>query len=375
MKSSNFHCFIHQLQLAGKVIASCWILFFTSCVDAQQPSKAVNLYFPDSETSTWEEVNYQELNWDGTALAELLAWLPTQDTRAFIILKDGKIVVEEYWGSKLTGMGEMDQNSLWYWASAGKTLTAALVGIAQEQKLLSIKDRTQKFLGEGWTSLSNDQERDIRISHQLIMTTGLDDGVANRDDVNPSSLVFKAEAGTRWAYHNAPYTLLEKVVEKASGASYQNFFKNNLGEKIGMTGFWQQTGENNVFYSNARSMARFGLLLLANGYWKDQKIWSSRYFEDLHESSQKLNESYGYLTWLNGKNSYMVPQSQQVLPGSLIPQAPADMYQAMGKNGQFLMVIPSQNLVVVRMGGAPGDLPVPFLLLRDLWDRLAPVIQ
>lgn len=375
MKSSNFHCFIHQLQLAGKVIASCWILFFTSCVDAQQPLKAVNLYFPDSETSTWEEVNYQELNWDGTALAELLAWLPTQDTRAFIILKDGKIVVEEYWGSKLTGMGEMDQNSLWYWASAGKTLTAALVGIAQEQKLLSIKDRTQKFLGEGWTSLSNDQERDIRISHQLSMTTGLDDGVANRDNVSPSSLVFKAEAGTRWAYHNAPYTLLEKVVEKASGFSYQNFFKNNLGEKIGMTGFWQQTGENNVFYSNARSMARFGLLLLANGYWKDQKIWSSRYFEDLHETSQKLNESYGYLTWLNGKNSYMVPQSQQVFPGSLIPQAPADMYQAMGKNGQFLMVIPSENMVVVRMGGAPGDLPVPFLLIRDIWDRLAPVIQ
>lgn len=69
-------------------------------------------------------------------LAELLAWLPTQDTRAFIILKDGKLFVEEYWGENLTGLGQMNRDSFWYWASAGKTLTATLVGIAEEQKLL-----------------------------------------------------------------------------------------------------------------------------------------------------------------------------------------------------------------------------------------------
>jgi hypothetical protein len=84
----------------------------------------MGLYFPPNEPATWEEKPLAELGWNQSALAEMLAWLPTQDTRAFLILKDGKIAVEEYWGSKLTGVGEMDQNSFWYWASAGKTLTA-----------------------------------------------------------------------------------------------------------------------------------------------------------------------------------------------------------------------------------------------------------
>jgi hypothetical protein len=70
----------------------------------------------------------------------------------------------------------------------------------------------------------------------------------------------------------------------------------------------------------------------------------------------------------------MLPQSQTVFPGMLIPQGPADMYQAMGKNGQFLMVVPSQGLVIVRMGGSGDNALVPFLLIRDIWERLSPVI-
>ena len=352
------------------------IFLIASCAEAQKPSSnASNLYFPPSESSIWDKQPIAELGWDGVKFAEFLAWLPTQDTRAFIILKDGRIVIEEYWGDKLTGLGKMDQNSYWYWASAGKTLTATLVGIAENKKLLKTNDRTQKYLGEGWTSLTNSQERDIRIIHQLSMTTGLDDGVANQDVNSPSNLKFLAEPGKRWAYHNAPYTLLEQVVQNASGQSFQNFFNENLGGKIGMKGFWQKTGENNVFYSDARSFARFGLLLLANGNWNGNQIWSGDFFEELSQSSQTLNRSYGYLTWLNGKSSYMIPQSQRIFPGRLVPNAPADMYQAMGKNGQFLMVVPSEGLVIVRMGGSGDNALVPFLLIRDIWDRLQPIID
>lgn len=363
-----------SLSLIGKIATACWLLFFTFCADAQQLKPSRNYYFPPNESQLWENINYQSLGWNGTALAELLSWLPTQDTRAFMILKDGKIVIEEYWGGKLTGVGKMDQNSYWYWASAGKTLTATLVGIAENQKLLKTNDRTQKYLGEGWSSLPNNQERDIRLIHQLTMTTGLDDRVPNMDETVPSSLKYLAEPGKRWAYHNAPYTLLEQVVQTASGKSYQNYFEENLGSKIGMKGFWQKTGFNNVFYSDARSFSKFGLLLLAEGNWDGNQIWSGDYFDELSISSQNLNRSYGYLTWLNGQSSYMIPQSQTIFPGMLVPNAPADMYQAMGKNGQFLMVVPSEGLVIVRMGGAPGDLPVPFLLMRDIWDRLKPVI-
>lgn len=357
------------------LIGCCAFLVF-SCAEAQKPKPVPvpGLYFPPNESSIWEETPLAELGWDQTALAEMLAWLPTQDTRAFIILKDGKIVVEEYWGSKLTGVGEMDQNSFWYWASAGKTLTAALVGIAQQEKILSTNDRTQKFLGQGWTSMSNSQERDIRLIHQLSFTTGLDDKVTNLDDPSPANLKYLAKPGTRWSYHNAPYTLLEKVVENASGKEYQTFFKEKLGNRIGMKGFWQKTGFNNVFYSDARSFARFGLLLLAKGHWDGTTIWSGEYFDNMTQTSQNLNQSYGYLTWLNGKGSYMVPGPQAVIPGSLAPQAPSDMYQALGKNGQFLMVVPSQNLVIVRMGSSGGDSPVPYVLMREIWGRLNKVI-
>ena len=114
---------------------------------------------------------------------------------------------------------------------------------------------------------------------------------------------------------------------------------------------------------------------MAKGHWDGHTIWSGDYFEKMTQSSQNLNMSYGYLTWLNGKGSYMVPGSQAVFPGSLIPQAPTDMYQAMGKNGQFLMVIPSENLVILRMGSSGGDALVPFLLMRDIWQRLNQVIK
>ena len=353
-----------------------WALFSSSCVDAQKSRNQTpsNLYFPPNESSLWESQSPDELGWDRQALDEFLEWLPTQETRALIILKDGKIVVEEYWGSKLTGTGGMDQNSFWYWASAGKTLTAALIGMAEQEKLLKISDRTQKYLGEGWTSMPTSQERNIRLEHHLTFTTGINDKVNNLDDTSPASFTYLAKPGSRWSYHNGTYTLLESVVEKASGKSFQAYFEEKLGKKIGMKGFWQQTGDNNVFYSDARSFARFGLLLLARGNWNGEQIWSGSYFDQLAQTSQELNKSYGYLTWLNGKASHMLPGSQTVIPGALVPSAPADMYQAMGKNGQFLMVVPSQNLVIIRMGGAPGNLPVPFFLIRQMWDRLSQII-
>lgn len=349
------------------------VMFSFSCAEAQKP-KSSNLYFPPVDSGEWEKKSLGELGWNQRELAEFLAWLSTQDTRALIILKDGKIVVEEYWGKKLTGLGDMDQSSLWYWASAGKTLSAAMIGIAQQENLLKTEDPTSKYLGEGWTSMSRSREREIKLIHHLTFTTGIDDHVSNLDDSAPSSFTFLAKPGTRWSYHNGTYTLLDKVLENASGKSYQTYFEEKLGKRIGMIGFWQQTGDNNIFYSNARSFARFGLLLLGKGNWDGAQILDQKYFEKMTQSSQKINLSYGYLTWLNGKKSYMLPRIQAFLPGSMIPSGPSDMFQAMGKNGQFLMVVPSQNLVIVRIGGAPGELPVPYLLARQMWDRLSKII-
>jgi CubicO group peptidase (beta-lactamase class C family) len=357
-----------------KILMFSFAILVFSTAEAQKVRPISNLYFPPVESSVWEKTPLAELGWNQEELGKLLSWLQSQDTRAFLILKDGKMVVEEYWGEKLTGTGQMDQNSYWYWESAGKTLTAGLVGIAEQEKLLKIGDRTDKYLGVGWTSMAPNQEKKIKLIHQLTLTTGIDDKVQNLDDISPASLKYLAKPGERWSYHNATYTLLEKVVEKATSRNFQAYFEEKIGKPIGMKGIWQKTGLNNVFYSDARSFARFGLLLLAGGNWNGKQVWSGDYFSKLSQSSQNLNLSYGYLTWLNGKNSYMVPGSQAVLPGTLIPQAPSDMYLAIGKSGQFLMVIPSLNLVVVRMGSAASESPVPFVLLRNFWERMDRVL-
>jgi hypothetical protein len=70
----------------------------------------------------------------------------------------------------------------------------------------------------------------------------------------------------------------------------------------------------------------------------------------------------------------MIPKSQVVFQGSLSPNAPPDLFAAMGKNGQLINVVPSQNLVVIRVGDAPDNSLVPFKLQDDLWVKLNTVI-
>ena len=139
-----------------------------------------------------------------------------------------------------------------------------------------------------------------------------------------------------------------------------------------MNGAWIKNGYNNVYCSNARSMARFGLLMLNKGKWNNADILTdSDYFNQQINTSQNFNPSYGYLTWLNGKKSYMLPQLQLSLNGPLIPAAPADTYAALGKNDQKIYVVPSQNLVVIRMGESAGNSHLALSSFdNELWSKL-----
>jgi len=293
----------------------------------------------------------------------LYNFLEQQNSKAFIVLKDGKIVLEKYFGT-------FTQDSLWYWASAGKTLTSYLIGKAQEQGYLSINDTASKYLGVGWTNCTRQQEDSIAIRHQLTMTTGLDDGVTDNHCTDPGCLVYKATPGSRWAYHNAPYTLLEKVITQATGQNINVYTQSALKTRTGITGAWLTVDYDNVYYSKPRSMARFGLFIQNNCVWNtDTLLRDTVYKKAMLTTSQQLNYGYGYLWWLNGKGSYMVPTSQLILPGSYAPAAPADMYAAIGKNGQIISIVPSKGLVVVRMGNADQG-EVPFLLCNSIWERL-----
>ncbi|MBK6840125.1 MAG: serine hydrolase [Bacteroidetes bacterium] len=331
-------------------------------------SRSQSLYFPPLTGNTWDTISPASLGWCQDKLDTLLDYLESKNSKAFILLKDGKIVVERYYGT-------FTQDSLWYWASAGKSLTAFMVGIAQQENYLSISDTSSDYLGQGWTNCTQSQEEKITIRNQLTMTSGLDDGVPDNYCTIDSCLIYLADAGTRWAYHNAPYTLLDGVIENATGLSLNTYVNQKLKIPTGMNGAFITSGYNNVFISTPRSMARFGLLILNRGNWNGTAIMTdSVYFNAMTNSSQALNDSYGYLWWLNGKASYMVPGLQFVFPGSLNPHAPNDMIAALGKNGQFINVVPSQNLVYIRMGDAPGVGEVPFTINDTIWQKLNDVM-
>lgn len=339
-------------------------IFFACIFIANTIIFAQNSYFPPIIGSTWEKTDPTTLKWCTNKIDPFYAYLEQTNSKAFIVLKDGKIVMEKYFGT-------FTQDSVWYWASAGKTVTSSLIGIAQEEGLLKIQDKSSKYLGTGWTSLTAAKEDLITLRHQLTMTTGLDD---NGDCTDATCLKYKADAGTRWAYHNAPYTILDKVIEKASGQTFNQYFKAKIQNKIGMNSFFVKLGYNNINYSTARSMARYGLLIANNGKWGTTQVIPAQYLSEATNTSQNINFSYGYLWWLNGKASAMAPSSQLVFPGSLQKDAPKDMYSALGKNGQIINVVPSLGIVMIRMGNADG-LPVPFTYNNTIWQKFNEIIN
>ena len=345
------------------------LLFLSLGLVASGNAQSSNLYFPPKTGNTWQTINPATLGFCPERIDSLYRFLADNDTKSFILLQDGKIVLEKYFGT-------YTQDSFWYWASAGKSLTAFLIGQAQDEGLLQISDKTSKYLGEGWTTCPPAKEDLITIRHQLSMSNGLDDNLPPTPTVpepdnclEPECLVYKADAGTRWAYHNAPYHLLHEVIEAASGQSINAFTKSRVLDKVGMKGLWVE----HIQYGRARDMARYGLLALAKGVWDgDTLLRNQDYFFNMTHRSQELNKSYGYLWWLNGQPSYMLPGVQLVLPGKLCPNAPDDMYAALGKNDQKIHVVPSKGWVIVRQGNAAttGGGLVPVVFDNQLWAKL-----
>lgn len=344
-----------------KLLLICFSLIALQIVEAQK------MYFPPlNNTSDWERISPESLAWKTENIDSLYRFLESENSKAFIVLKDGKIVLEKYFG-------DFTADSLWYWASAGKTITSFLVGKAQEEAYLKIEDPVTKYLGTGWTACNTSQENAITIRHQLTMTTGLDDGVADNHCTSPECLIYKSAPGERWAYHNAPYTLLEQVIEQATSTNINVYTYSKLKSRTGMNGAWVTLGYDNVYYSNARSMARFGLLMQNNCIWNnDTLLRDSVYSKASVNSSQAINKSYGYLWWLNGKGSYMLPTLQFVFQGNYAPDAPGDMYAALGKNGQIISISPSQGLVIVRMGNVPNSPAADIApqLCNQIWKKL-----
>lgn len=321
---------------------------------------------PDASTQDWPmgEVGATTPLPDGVdseAVAAALDWAMAQEeqnTRAFVVAYDGKIIGERY----APGWTKDTPQISW---SQGKSITATLIAILVERGLLEIDQPAPIKEWQG------DARREIRIRDLLHMSSGLEFGnlgfggdnltAENQhmrvyfDSLNVFEHVIKAPAkfppGTRNAYLNCDPLSLGKIIRdtvEAQGEDYLTFPQRALFDKIGArspvleTDPWGNFILSGYDYLSAHDWVRFGLLYLQDGVWQGERIlpegWTN-FVMTPAPADEKLN--YGGMFWLN-----RAPRMDQV---------PEDTYWPAGFMGQVTMIIPSRKLVVVRMGPSSKD--------------------
>jgi len=326
-----------------------------------------SMYFPSNMDTDWETKSLLSLGWNESGVQPLKEFLVQKNTKSFMILVNGRIVLEEYFDGHT-------KDASWQWNSAGKTLVSVSTGIAQQEGLININSKVSNYLDNGWTSEPFEKENLITPRHLLTMSSGLND---ENNFVLKANLTYLADAGTRWSYHNVFQKLMD-VVAESSNQDFETYFNAKLKNKIGMGGFWNNGLIFKIYHSNTRSMARFGQLALNKGKWQNEQVINETFFTESITTSQNINPSYGYLWWLNGKGSFMVPGGQTMYPTNLVPNAPLDMYAAMGAEDQRIYVIPSKNMVVIRMGNSAEPSNPSFALSgfdNELWEKINAVIK
>jgi len=301
---------------------------------------------------------------DKTAAVEAaLDWGMAQtqhNTRAIVVVRGDTIVGERYapgW------TGDTPQIS---W-SAGKSITAALVGILVRRGELNVDDVAPV---KAWRA-DGDPRGQIRIRDLLHMSSGLN--FANLGLTGPESYVrtnkhmriyfdglnvfehavnqpLEIPPNTQWRYRNSdPLTLGRIVREKveARGEDYLTFPQRELFDKIGAKNFVLETDAWGNFimtgfdYGSARDWARFGLLHLRDGVFQGTRILPEGWVKFI-STPAPADKSLGYggLFWLNR--------------GGAWKGVPKDAFMASGHMGQYTMVIPSRDMVVVRLGPSPA---------------------
>ena len=280
-----------------------------------------------------------------------------RNTKAVVVLHDGRLIAERY------APGYGPDTPIWA-HSLTKSLTQALIGILVRDGRLQLN---QPAPIPAWQSPGNPHHA-ITVDQLLRMDSGLPfdetDGVVNpltrmvfleRDMAGYAARTPLAYApGTTWAYGNLDYVLLGRMVTNAAGGSAvdaEQFARRELFAPLGMAHTVIQADATGTLvgsggsYGTARDFARFGQLYLDDGVVDGRRILPEGWVAYSH--SQTLDTGYGAGFWLNIKHDTRVPVWNA--PWGM-PQLPKDMYYARGAFGQYVVIVPSEKLVVVRMG-------------------------
>ena len=269
-------------------------------------------------------------------------------------MRGGRIVTEQYWQSWTP---ETAQPIF----SASKSVTATLVGMAMEEgKLKGIEQSASAFV-PAWKGTPKEA---ITIRHMLTMTSGIKVGAVRAvPDVDAFeetvALPLEHKPGEHWAYNTPVYRMLLRLLETATGESINQYTARKFAPLALQQAGWDcAPAPNNKtncswYRSSLRDMSKFGLLILRNGKWEDRQLVSAKFVKAATNTSQKLNEAYGYLWWLNGKPSFKLAGGRAG-QGMIWPDCPPDAFGALGAQDKKIYVVPSLDLVVSRHGPAAG---------------------
>jgi CubicO group peptidase (beta-lactamase class C family) len=277
-----------------------------------------------------------------------------QNSSGVVILYRGRILAEQYWKLKSVE----DEGSLYKYmlvettsdgraiedvASVQKSVISFLAAIAREQGKLDLDLTVANYIGNGWSKASPEQESSIKVRHLMSMTSGLNE-----------SLNYMYPAGTVWEYNTRAYSMMVLVLTKSTNMDINQLTYKWLTSPVGMYESrwkprkWVQNhhAANNIgFATSARDLARFGLLVLAEGKWnRDAVLKNSKYLFDALQPSQNLKKSYGLLWWRIG---------------------PDNAVAALGKLSRIVYIVPNKKIVIVRLGDQTERKPSIFL--RKFW--------
>lgn len=272
--------------------------------------------------------------------------IPYKGTFAVMVVYKGQPIIEKY------KEGLSVDNKFLSWSMA-KSFTNALVGILAKEGKIDINAPANI---EEW---SNDERRSISISNLMQMSSGLEwnENYGNSSDVN--NMLHKvgdmaqftyekpmtAPIDSLWVYSSGSTNIVSYLIRQTIGndAEYLAFPRQALFNKIGMRSAIFEVDASGTFvgssylYATMRDYARFGLLYLDNGNWLGEQILPENWVEYTTTAATNSDGKYGAFFWLNqSKSDY--------------PDVPADMFCCRGHDGQYIYIIPSKDLVVVRTG-------------------------
>jgi hypothetical protein len=295
---------------------------------------------------------------------------PFRRTKAVVVVRDDRVIAERY----APGIG-IDTPLPSF--SMTKSVVNALLGIMTQQGLTSpsLPAPIPEWHG------ANDPRREIEVGHLMRMTSGLALDETG-DPLNPSEQMFQhndmarfvvdapliAAPGTRWAYSSATTQILARIIREAVGGPEQTltYAWRELFDPLGMRsvtlafdGSGTLQGANNMLAS-ARDWARFGLLYLHDGEIGGKHILHEEWVN--YTTWTTLDTDYAAGFWTNRSEHPYAKRRVQL-------GIPRDAYYASGNLGQRCVIIPSQRMVVVRMGDAvdpTGDMSGLARLIREV---------